>query len=77
MSTTGDSSWADAGLVPPADVDVPDAGRVAVTGPAPGGGAEEHRPDPARPDLRDEADEPDVVEQALDGAGDPEEYPEA
>ncbi|HQY34767.1 hypothetical protein [Actinotalea sp.] len=76
MSTTGDSSWADAGLVPPAEVDPPDAARPAAPGDAAPEGQEDHRPSPPRPDLRDEADEPDVVEQAMDGAIDLEDYPE-
>ncbi|HWS58199.1 MAG TPA: hypothetical protein VN257_06640, partial [Actinotalea sp.] len=76
MSTTGDTSWADAGLVPPAEVDVPDAARPAVPGSGPAADPDDHRPDPPRPDLRDEADEPDVVDQALEAGADPEDYPE-
>ena len=59
MSTTpGDSTWADAGLVPPESSEVPDPSRTTVPV------EPEHQPAAPRPDLRDEADEPDVVEQA-------------
>ena len=54
----------------------PDAARPAAPGDAAPEGQEDHRPSPPRPDLRDEADEPDVVEQAMDGAIDLEDYPE-
>lgn len=72
MSTIpGESSWADAGLVPPDNsaVPSPDTSTVPVE--------PEHQPAAPRPDLRDEAAEPDVVEQAQevpdDGSDD---YPE-
>ena len=73
MSTIpGDDSWADAGLVPPEDAEVPDPGDgTAPVDP-------EHRPAAPRPDLRDEADEPDVVDQAREvPADEDEEYPES
>lgn len=72
MSTIpGDSSWADAGLVPPENAEVPSSDR-STTPVEP-----EHQPAAPRPDLRDEADEPDVVEQAIDvPADETEEYPE-
>ena len=72
MSTTpGDSSWADAGLVPPdsSEVQDPSTSTVPVD--------PEYQPRAARPDLRDEADEPDVVEQAVGVPEDErEDYPE-
>ncbi|WP_250447847.1 hypothetical protein [Actinotalea sp. C106] len=59
MSTTpGDSTWADAGLVPPESSEVPDPSRKTVPV------EPEHQPAAPRPDLLGEADEPDVVEQA-------------
>ncbi|WP_024285254.1 hypothetical protein [Cellulomonas sp. KRMCY2] len=72
MSTIpGDSSWADAGLVPPDDAELPAPSR-STTPVDP-----EHVPAAPRPDLRDEADEPDVVEQAIDVPPDEaDEYPE-
>ena len=73
MSTTGDSSWTDAGLVPPDEVVLPDPARPVSPG-EPGDAPDEHRPGPARPDLRGEADEPDVVEQALEATDDDEDY---
>lgn len=76
MSTVpGESTWADAGLIPfdgeylpeidgepdPGDPDDPD----------------EHRPEPGRPDLRDEATEHDVVDQLTDVPDDEtDDYPE-
>jgi len=72
MSTTpGENTWADAGLIPPEDGEVPEPRRTTVPV------EPEHQPAAPRPDLRDEAAEPDVVEQAL-GAGEDEaeEYPE-
>lgn len=68
MSTTpGESTWSDAGLIPPEEEPV----RIAVPADP------EHRPSAPRPDLRDEAAEPDVVEQALVVPEDEEEeYPE-
>jgi hypothetical protein len=67
----GDDSWADAGLVPPEDAEVPDpADRTVPVDP-------EHQPAAPRPDLRDEADEPDVVDQAREvPADEDEEYPD-
>ena len=72
MSTIpGESSWADAGLVPPEDAEIPMPDR-STTPVDP-----EHQPAAPRPDLRDEAAEPDVVEQAIDVAPDEsDEYPE-
>jgi hypothetical protein len=64
MSTIpGESTWADAGLVPP-QTDPPE---------------DERSPEQPRPDLRDEAAEPDVVEQSLPAAegDDEDDYPEA
>lgn len=59
MSTTpGDDTWADAGLVPPENAEVPDSTRSTVPVDL------DFQPAAARPDLRDEAAEPDVVEQA-------------
>lgn len=74
MSTTGDSSWADAGLVPPTEVDLPDDDR-SLTPPRVEADAftpDEHLPGASRPDLRGEADERDVLDQAIaaDDAGD-------
>lgn len=71
MSTIpGDSSWADAGLVPPEDAEVPMHDPTTPVEP-------EHQPAAPRPDLRDEADEPDVVEQAIVvPADESEDYPE-
>ncbi len=73
MSTTpGESTWADAGLVPPVDAEVPEPGRSTVPVDP------EHQPAAPRPDLRDEATEPDVVEQAMEVPDDEaDEYPEA
>jgi hypothetical protein len=72
MSTTPQDAWADAGLIPPENAEVPEPRRI--TTPV----EPEHQPAAPRPDLRDEADESDVVEQALDVPGDDdEEYPEA
>lgn len=69
MSTVpGDSSWADAGLVPPQDAEVQDPSSTTVPVEV------EHEPAAPRPDLRDEADETDVVEQALDLPEDAEDY---
>ena len=76
MSTTpGENTWADAGLIPPEDEGVPEPRRTTV--PVQPEHQPEHQPAAPRPDLRDEAAEPDVVEQAL-GAGEDEaeEYPE-
>ena len=71
MSTIpGDSSWADAGLVPPDSSAVPDSELTTVPVDP------EHQPRAPRPDLRDEADEMDVVDQALDVPQDAEDYPE-
>ncbi|MDO8106912.1 hypothetical protein Q6348_06835 [Isoptericola sp. b441] len=69
MSTVpGESTWVDAGLIPPdpdeareATDDVRAADHVAVS----------------RPDLSDQAAEPDVVEQALEvDDADEDDYPE-
>ncbi|WP_199422323.1 hypothetical protein [Actinotalea solisilvae] len=72
MSTLpGDDSWADAGLVTPDSSEVPSAERTTVPVDP------EHQPRAPRPDLRDEAAEPDVVEQAQEVPDDgSEEYPE-
>ena len=60
MSTTpGENTWADAGLIPPEDEEVPEPRRTTVPV------EPEHQSAAPRPDLRDEAAEPDVVEQAL------------
>ncbi len=60
MSTTpGENTWADAGLIPPEDEEVPEPRQTTVPV------EPEHQPAAPRPDLRDEAAEPDVVEQAL------------
>lgn len=56
----GHSSWADAGLVPPDNSLVPDSERSTVPVPA------EDQPRAPKPDLRDEADEADVLEQQTD-----------
>ena len=71
MSTVpGDSSWADAGLVPPDNSVVPDPERSTVPVPPP------DQPRAPRPDLRDEADEGDILEQAEPVPDDEsEEYP--
>ena len=53
----GDSSWADAGLVPPDSSEVPDSERSTVPVPP------EDQPRAPRPELRDEANEADVLEQ--------------
>lgn len=71
MSQTPDDAWADAGLVPPQDAEVPEPDTTVVPV------VPEHQPAAPRPDLRDEAAEPDVVEQALVVPDDEaEEYPE-
>jgi hypothetical protein len=59
MSQTPENAWADAGLVPPQDAELPEPDRTTVPV------EPEHQPAAPRPDLRDEATEPDVVEQAL------------
>ncbi|WP_372592659.1 hypothetical protein [Actinotalea sp.] len=70
MSTIpGESSWTDAGLVPPKDAELP---AVEPTDPA----DLEAVPQAPRPDLRDEATEPDVVDQALEASLDEEAYRE-
>jgi len=70
MSTIpGESSWADAGLLPPNGAETP---LVDVTDPA----DIDVRPQAPRPDLRDEAAEPDVVDQALEATADDEDYRE-
>lgn len=57
MSTTpGDSTWADTGLVPPQESEVQDPSRTTVPVEV------EHQPAAPRPDLRDEANESDVLE---------------
>ena len=70
MSTIpGESSWTDAGLLPPRDdavTTIDQADPVDV----------DARPSAPRPDLRDEAAETDVVEQALEVPTDDEAYPE-
>ncbi len=61
MSTNpGESTWADAGLVPPENAEVQDPSRTTTPVEV------EHQPAAPRPDLRDEAAEPDVVERAQD-----------
>jgi len=72
MSTTpGEDTWADAGLIPPEDAEVPESRPTTVPV------EPDHQPAAPRPDLRDEAAEPDVVEQALGvGEDEAEEYPE-
>ena len=71
MSTTPDDAWADAGLIPPENAEVPEPRRIIPVEP-------EHQPAAPRPDLLGEGDEPDVVEQALDvPAEEDEEYPGA
>ena len=68
MSTIpGESTWADAGLLPPNGTRTP---LVDATDPA----DSDVPPQAPRPDLRDEASEPDVVDQALDATGDDEDY---
>lgn len=71
MSTVpGDDTWADTGLVPPDNSAVPGSERSTVPV------EPEHQPRAPRPDLRDEAAEPDVVEQAQEVPEDEaEEYP--
>ena len=70
MSTIpGESSWADAGLLPPPD-------ESAVTIDALANVDVDAVPSAPRPDLHDEAAEPDVVDQALDAAADEDAYPE-
>ena len=85
MSTTpGKDTWADAGLVPPDDADVPTDEAVPVELPADAGEADaleqqlgdEGMPsEPPRP--RDDAADHDVLEQAQDVPGDDDEYPTA
>lgn len=59
MSTVpGESSWEDAGLVPPDSSVVPDPERSTVPVPP------ADQPRAPRPELRDEADEADILEQA-------------
>lgn len=70
MSTTGEGSWADAGLVPPDSSAVP--GSEDSTTPVPA----EDQPRAPKPDLRDEAPEADVLEQEQElPDDDSEEYP--
>lgn len=67
MSTLpGESTWVDAGLVPPDPEEARRAADELVD-----------RSDAARPDLVGQAAEPDVVEQAIEVADDEEDYPEA
>ncbi|MCB2176625.1 MAG: hypothetical protein KQH57_12500 [Actinomycetales bacterium] len=70
MSTIpGESTWVDAGLVPPD----PDQAREATDDVR----AADHV-GASRPDLADEAAEPDVVEQAMEVADeDEDDYPES
>lgn len=90
MSTIpGDDSWADAGLVPPSSSEVQDPSRTTTPveaedqprAPRPalrdeaGLEPDEYRPDPARPDHRGEASEPDVLED-LEPPADPPQVPE-
>lgn len=71
MSTIpGESSWADAGLLPPEDIVIPEIGPTDPVD-------VETVPAAPRPDLRGEAAEPDVVDQALEAGEDEEDYPEA
>ncbi len=74
MSTIpGESSWADAGLVPYDDEEPP-----RIDDEADPDEPDEHRPEPPRPDLRGEAAEPDVVEQLTDVPEDEtDDYPES
>ena len=59
MSTDpGESTWADAGLVPPDSVNLPDPDRSTVPVPP------ADRPRAPMPDPGDEADEGDLLEQA-------------
>lgn len=68
MSTIpGESSWSDAGLVPPHD---PEPVSLGSADP----GDLDVQPQAPRPDLRDEAAEPDVVDQALEAPPDDEAY---
>lgn len=71
MSTIpGESTWADAGLVPPDSSEVPDAERSTVPVPP------ADQPRAPSPDLSDEADEGDLLEQAEPVPDDEsEEYP--
>ncbi len=71
MSTIpGESTWTDAGLVP----QDPDEVREAVDDLQAAGRV----PAAARPDLEDQADESDVVEQAIDVPDDDaDDYPDA
>lgn len=60
-----EGAWTGTGLVPDAE---PDAEREEPT---------EHSPAPPRPDLRGEAAEHDVIDQAVAAPeGDPDDYPE-
>lgn len=69
MSTVpGDDTWADAGLVRPGEAEPPALPEAA---------AGEHVPDAPRPDRDGQADEGDIVEQAVPaGDDDTDEYPE-
>ena len=72
MSTTPEDAWADAGLIPPENAEVPEPRRITVPV------EPEHQPAAPRPDLVGDADESDVVEQALAvPAEEDEEYPGA
>ena len=66
MSTLpGDDALRDAGLTRPDLEDTVNLAEEVTTGePDPGEDLEEYRPGSPRPDLDDEADEADVVEQA-------------
>lgn len=67
MSTLpGESTWVDAGLVPPDPDEAREAADEVVD-----------RTDAPRPDLTGQAAEPDVVEQAMVVADDEDDYPEA
>lgn len=87
MSTTpGKDTWADAGLVPPDDAEVPtsDDDQLPDELPADAGEAdalEQHLGAaglPSQPPhLRDDATEHDLIEQAQDVPDDDEEYPTA
>ena len=72
MSTTGEGSWADAGLVPPDSSAVQSPARTTAPVPA------EDQPRAPKPDLLEESSEADALEQRQElGDDGSEDYPPA
>ncbi len=75
MSTVpGTDAWRDAGLLQPEEGPIDLAEEAERKRTAAGPDRDAYRPDTARADLRGEADEADVVEQAAAVPTDEEEY---